>query len=77
MPLVFFTSSRVLRRAWRLHLTDTSPPQLLSKPSASTPYTPSTPPLHPLYTPSTPPLPLYPFCSSRVGVHSGRGGMPA
>eukprot|EP00976_Prorocentrum_cordatum_P038823 790075-Prorocentrum_minimum.AAC.1 len=25
MPLVFATLSRVLRRAWRLHLTDTSP----------------------------------------------------
>eukprot|EP00976_Prorocentrum_cordatum_P016263 326530-Prorocentrum_minimum.AAC.1 len=27
------------------------------------------PPLDPLWTPC--------FCSSRVGVHSGRGGMPA
>eukprot|EP00959_Pyramimonas_sp_CCMP1952_P382488 8014919-Pyramimonas_sp.AAC.1 len=25
MPLVFFTVSRVLRRAWRLRLTDTTP----------------------------------------------------
>eukprot|EP00959_Pyramimonas_sp_CCMP1952_P425627 8915422-Pyramimonas_sp.AAC.1 len=27
MPLVFFTFIRGLRRAWRLHLTDTSPPR--------------------------------------------------
>eukprot|EP00976_Prorocentrum_cordatum_P013589 271191-Prorocentrum_minimum.AAC.1 len=27
MPLVFFTFSRVLRRAWRLRLTDTLPPR--------------------------------------------------
>eukprot|EP00959_Pyramimonas_sp_CCMP1952_P275778 5764473-Pyramimonas_sp.AAC.1 len=27
MTLVFFTFSRVLRRAWRLHLADNSPPR--------------------------------------------------
>eukprot|EP00959_Pyramimonas_sp_CCMP1952_P112505 2352293-Pyramimonas_sp.AAC.1 len=29
MPLVLFTFGRVLRRDWRLHLTDTSPPDPL------------------------------------------------
>eukprot|EP00976_Prorocentrum_cordatum_P017626 354896-Prorocentrum_minimum.AAC.1 len=49
MPLVFFVFSRVLRRAWCLHLTDTSP---------------SRPPIcmrvMNLPPPSTPPLPLSP-----------------
>eukprot|EP00959_Pyramimonas_sp_CCMP1952_P172036 3594774-Pyramimonas_sp.AAC.1 len=33
MPQVFFTFSRVLRRAWHPHLTDKSPPDPLRTPS--------------------------------------------
>eukprot|EP00976_Prorocentrum_cordatum_P038036 772811-Prorocentrum_minimum.AAC.1 len=44
MPLVFFTFSRVLRGAWRLHSTVNSPPELDLNPSR-----------HPLDPPWQPP----------------------
>eukprot|EP00976_Prorocentrum_cordatum_P010132 203227-Prorocentrum_minimum.AAC.1 len=57
MPLVFFTFGQVLRRAWRLHLTDTSP--LL---------TPSRPPPDPLLTPSLRALPASSVLPPRCGA---------
>eukprot|EP00976_Prorocentrum_cordatum_P075537 1181939-Prorocentrum_minimum.AAC.1 len=44
MPLVFFTFIRVLRQAWRLDLTDKSPPDPLLTPSPRPLLAPSSPP---------------------------------
>eukprot|EP00976_Prorocentrum_cordatum_P074696 1181615-Prorocentrum_minimum.AAC.1 len=67
MPRVFFTCSRVLRRAWRLHyLTDTPPPRLSSARKR--------PSLHPSggFAPPPPPSgpPLDPLSASLRGIRS-------